>query len=468
MPGARGGEDMAAANAMPNAMIAGITSRLDERPIGARQIWVLALVQLILMIDGLDIQLLGLVTPVILEDWDVERAAFGPALGASLFGLALGAGAGGRLGDMFGRKRVLTVAAFLFGAATVAAAFAQDVTQMTVIRFISGLGFGAATPSSIALVAEWLPRRAQAKAIAFLSVGTPFGGMIGSLALQVFLPMLGWRGCFVACGLLTLVVAVIVLVGLPESAAYLAGKGETKRARDLLRAQAGVEMSEAELAAAARPPADAAQTGARGDSMFARRYLRLSIGGWMLFFSAQFIAYSFLSWAPTFLTMSGFPMEQALQAAFAFNLLAVTAAIVTGFLIHALGSRLVALCAGVLTAASIVALALRLHGAEGPPDALTYWIVMGAVAGVGIFASTVIAAGYSIITLGYSEQVRSTGIGVALMIGRSGGVIIGLIGGMLLSLAGDATLPFFGVLLLVCTTILAGALVIDRHIAPTR
>ncbi|HWJ68751.1 MAG TPA: MFS transporter [Sphingobium sp.] len=158
-------------------MAAGITTRLDERPVAARQIWVLALVQLILMIDGLDIQLLGLVTPVVLEEWAVSRASFGPALGASLIGLAIGAGAGGRLGDMFGRKRVLCVATFLFGIATVVAAFASNVIEMTVIRFISGLGFGAATPAAIALVTEWLPRRGQAKAIAFLSVGTPLGGL---------------------------------------------------------------------------------------------------------------------------------------------------------------------------------------------------------------------------------------------------------------------------------------------------
>ncbi len=449
-----------------DSMITGIMSRLDDKAIGSRQVWVLILVQLILMIDGLDIQLLGLVTPVILGEWGVARANFGPALGASLFGLAIGVGAGGRLGDMFGRKRVLCVAAFLFGIATVGAAFANTVTQMTIIRFISGLGFGAATPSSIALVTEWLPRRAQAKAIAFLSVGTPLGGLVGSLALQVLLPDLGWRGCFVLCGVLTLIVAVTVLIGLPESAAYLAGKGETKRAVDLLRRHAGVEISEADLAAPAAvghgegPPLR--------DSMFAAQYRRLNIGGWMLFFSAQFIAYAFLNWAPTFLTLAKFPLEQALQASFAFNLLAVTAAIITGFLVHRFGSRPVAQIAAVMTCVSVIVLTVTLYGAVEAPSAATYWAAMLSIGGVGIFASTVIAIGYSLLTLGYSEQVRSTGIGVGLMIGRAGGVVIGLVGGVLLSLAGDQSWPFFIVLMVLTVVIFIGTLIINRHIAPIR
>jgi len=447
-----------------NMMSAAIARRLETRPIGARQIWIVMLVQFILMIDGLDIQLLGLVTPVVLQEWQVERAAFGPALAASLFGLSLGAGAGGWLGDRFGRKRVLTISAFLFGLATIGAAFANSIPQMTAIRFVSGLGFGAAAPSSIALVAEWLPRRAQAKAVAFLSVGTPFGGMVGSLALQLLLPMLGWRGCFVLCGLLTLAVALLVLLALPESAAYLAGRGETARAAKLARRVAGVTDLDAPDPAPAGavsvdPPA------APGESMFARHYRRLTLGGWLLFFSAQFIAYSFISWSPTFLTMAKFPLDQALQASFSFNLFAMMAALVTGLLIHRHGSRRVALGASALTAASLALLTVTLLGAVAPPGPLVYWTVMASVAGVGIFVSTAIATGYALLALGYSEQVRSTGIGIGLMVGRTGGVVTGLTGGVLLSMAGDQSWPYFTVLLVLTVAICVGALLIDRHIA---
>lgn len=446
-------------------MIAGIGARFDERPISGRQISILLLVMLMLMIDGLDIQLLGLVTPVILEEWQVDRAHFGPALGASLFGLAIGAGAGGRLGDMFGRKRVLVVSAFLFGLATVTAAFAASIPQMMVIRFISGLGFGAAAPSSIALVTEWMPRRAQAKAIAFMSIGTPFGGLLGSLALQLFLPMVGWRGCFILCGLLTLAVATTVLIALPESAAYLAGKGQASKVVTLLRRYAGVEIAEEELTAA-----QAATDGkaAAGEGLFSRRYLRLNMGGWLFFFAAQFVVYAFPNWSSTFLTMSGFTMQQALQASSFFHLLAIIAAIVTGFLVYRFGSLRITLIGAALTAITVTLLAMRLVGASGVPSRETYWMAMLAISGMGMFASMVISVGYALLTLGYEEQVRATGIGVGLMIGRMGGVLIGVTGGLLLMLAGNATWPFFTAVVGMTVIVIIGALIVDRHIAPAR
>ncbi len=58
-----------------------LVDRLDERPINRMQIRVLVLMQLLLMIEGLDLQLLGLLTPVILQDWNVERARFRPGHG---------------------------------------------------------------------------------------------------------------------------------------------------------------------------------------------------------------------------------------------------------------------------------------------------------------------------------------------------------------------------------------------------
>src|SRR5262245_2359112 len=143
-----------------------LVDRLDARPIGASQIFILALMVALLMVEGLDLQLLGLLAPVIVKEWGVTRAAFGPAMAAALIGLALGAGIGGTLGDRFGRKRVLMVSAVIFACGTAAAALTHNVAEMTLIRLVSGMGFGAASPVSIALVAEWLPRRFQPTAVA--------------------------------------------------------------------------------------------------------------------------------------------------------------------------------------------------------------------------------------------------------------------------------------------------------------
>src|SRR5262245_51070234 len=94
---------------------------LDATPVNARQLAIVAVILLALVIDGLDIQLLALAAPLIFIDWGIDRASFGPAMSAALIGMSVGATLGGWLGDRFGRKSVLVVATFGFGAATVAA-----------------------------------------------------------------------------------------------------------------------------------------------------------------------------------------------------------------------------------------------------------------------------------------------------------------------------------------------------------
>lgn len=440
-----------------------LVDRLDERPIKPMQIRVLALMVLLLMIEGLDLQLLGLLAPVILQEWGIERAAFGPAMAAALIGLSLGAGIGGALGDRFGRKRVLMASAVVFALGTMAAALSDNVLQMTVIRFVAGLGFGAASPVSITLVVEWLPRRAQPTAIAMMAAGTPLGGMIGSAALIGLIPVLGWRGCFVACGLLTVILALAVFIGLPDSPAHLAARGRIREALKLVRRHLDPAFTEADLAPDRPAPAARTDRDAR-ETAFSRPYLRLNAGGWMLFFAAQFIAYSVISWGTTFLTMAYFPMEQALQGAFAFNVFALISTLIAGPLISLFGSKRVLLSASAMTCVSLVLLLWTLSGAAGPPSTERYWIAIIAIAGVGVFVSTCMATGYAVLTLAFPEHIRSTGVGVGLMIGRLGGMLTGLTGGWLLSVAGEQSHVLLGTLIAFSLVVFTGGLIVNRHI----
>ena len=84
-----------------------LSQMIDHHRLTTMQISVVALVLLTLVIDGLDVQVLSLVTPVIIDEWGTSRAAFGPALAAALAGMAVGSAAGGWLGDRIGRRKTL-------------------------------------------------------------------------------------------------------------------------------------------------------------------------------------------------------------------------------------------------------------------------------------------------------------------------------------------------------------------------
>jgi AAHS family 4-hydroxybenzoate transporter-like MFS transporter len=400
----------------------------QEGPLAPRQWMVLGLVLAALIVDGIDTQLLSLVAPLIMKEWGVDKASFGWAMSAALFGMALGAGVGGGLGDRVGRKTVLVGSTLVFGLGTLAVGLVHSLPVLTALRFASGLGFGALAPNGAALVSEWLPVRLRPRAMALLSITIPMGGLVGGSAVLALLPIAGWRGCFILCGLGTLAMMAAMIALLPESPAYLAARGSTE----------------------ARAPKS---------RVFTRANLRLNITAWSAFFCLQLIAYGFIAWTPVMLTMVGWPLAQAIQGTMVFNISAVCASLLAGLLLERMRFRTVALT-GALGA--IVALKL-LHAlvTTSPPQPSA---VFAAIALVSVLVGIGITSIYTLLPFVYPAESRASGIGMGLMAGRTGGIIIALSGGALLALGGDSLIPFFAVLLLAAALATVNILILGaRH-----
>lgn len=399
----------------------------QDRPVAGRQWLVLALVLVTLVIDGVDTQLLSLLAPRIMGELDVDKAAFGPAMSAALLGMALGAGMGGWLGDRLGRKTVLIGATLVFGACTIGVALAHELPLLVGLRLASGLGFGAVAPNGAAMVSEWLPTRMRTRAMALLSITIPMGGLVGGSAVLMLLPALGWRGCFVLCGIMTLSLVAAILALLPESPAFLAARGRVDQATRLVRRITGAD-----------PEAPNARGVVAREAVLTRANLRLNLGTWIAFFCLQLIAYAFISWTSVFLTSAGWPLETAIKGVLVFNLSAVAASLLTGWLLERFRFRNLAALACV---GAGLALAL-LHILLGASPIVVF-------AGIGLVSALVgigIAGIYTFAAFAYPPACRGSGIGITLMAGRGGGIASSFAGGILLSLDGDNTLPFFAAL----------------------
>lgn len=456
---------------MGAALMAQLThSDLIDRRLTAFQVLVAICMLLVLVIDGVDIQLLSLLAPVIIAEWGADRASFGPALAAALMGMAMGAMAGGWMGDRFGRLRSLVLFTVIFGSATALASLTSNVTQLTLLRLVGGLGFGAASPNALALASEWLPRRFQSRVIAILSIGTPMGGMLGATLVLLLEPGWGWSGTFLLCGLGTVAFAVFMAGFLRESPTYHLSKGNDRAALKAVSVLAG---SREEAVIGPGTDAGAAQEIAP-TKLFAGKLRRLNIGVGTSFFFLCLAAYATIAWTTVILTDAGFSLPQALSALFAYNLGSTTAAICTGFLIDRFGSRamlttvsmvlaLVTVILGVVLQAGAGAGAGAAGAATAQVAAATILIgLSGAAAGSGI------ATIYAIMAAGYPPSCRGSGMGFGLMMGRAGGIVLTLGGGLLLE-AGSGSAWFFLTVLTVSACFGAiGAWICDRHIRPWR
>jgi AAHS family 4-hydroxybenzoate transporter-like MFS transporter len=441
---------------------------LDERRINGRQLTIVSVVYSALVIDGIDVQLLALVAPLVLQDWGIGRGDFGPAMSAALLGSSFGSSIGGGLGDRFGRKNVLVAATLLFGVCTVLAAFTNTVLGMTLLRLVGGFGFGAALPTSVALVSEWLPTRARARVAGMTSTGTPLGGLLGAAFLIGLVSMVGWRGCFVLFGIVSLLFGLLAWIALPESPGYLVARGRGARAASLLSKQLGITCRPEDLAsvADAAPSPSVAASRAATERVFDRRNLRLNLGSWLGFFGVYFAAYGIAAWSPVLLTGAGMTLPQALRASFAYNLCAVTSALVHGQIVTRFGSRRLLSAGSGMTLICVVLLAYGVAAVRSDPAGHGDVLVVIASAGLGAFNGAVIALIYGVLAHGFSPSCRAGGVGMAMMMGRAGGILSTFLGGTLLSIAGGQGLPFLVALGAAAFLALAGTLVIDRHVAP--
>ena len=103
-----------------------VTRAIEEGPITGYQVMAIVLCSAVAFLDGVDSQSIALAAPVIADALKLTRAALGPIFSASLLGAMIGAMIFGPLGDRFGRKRLLILAAIAFGLFTIATAYATS------------------------------------------------------------------------------------------------------------------------------------------------------------------------------------------------------------------------------------------------------------------------------------------------------------------------------------------------------
>lgn len=434
---------------------------ISRAPLRFFSIATFVICMIVLVADGMDAQLLGIVAPMVIEEYGIDRGTFGWAMGAALVGFGIGSWGGGWLGDRMGRRWSLALATLVFSLATVGASWAGDVWEMAAWRLAGGLGFGSAYANAIALASEWLPDRWRSVGVTTLSVGTPAGGVVVGLLAPTLIETYDWRGSFVFIGLATLLVIVLIVGVLRDSPSFLLARGRNGEAHAVARKVLDGEFAlEAERHHSDR---DGAAVGVFDASNF-----RLNLGVGLSFIGAALCAYAMLSWATTFLTAKGFDFDAASYAVSFGGATSIAASIAAGLLVQHFGSRAVMFALSASLLATLAALALVLESLPAAPGLGDYYLVVGLYGLAAALFSAAIASLYAIMTHGYPPACRSAGIGFGIFVGRIGAVSANLGGGWLLDLGEGSVVPFFVVLAVAAVLVSASAVIVDRQVPPSR
>jgi AAHS family 4-hydroxybenzoate transporter-like MFS transporter len=301
-----------------------------------------------------------------------------PVLSAALIGAAIGAIVLGPLADRLGRKTLLLFSVFIFSCSCLLSSFAQNVTQLEILRFITGLGLGAAT---------------------------------GGFAAAYIVPHFGWEGMLLLSGALPLLLAMLMAWLLPESVRYLLLNGaDQSRIQHILQ-----KINALALQQSFRLEAQSRQLSALQSMrmVFSSKFLAGTLSLWLCFFCGLMIFYSIINWMPVLFKEADMPPHLGPVVSGLFALGGV-GAILNGWLMdHFNGNYVIAVCT-FFTAICVALIGPALH------LSLTFFIILmicaGTLQNTAQSSLPVLAAKF------YPTAVRTTGVSWMCGIGRFGAV----------------------------------------------
>jgi AAHS family 4-hydroxybenzoate transporter-like MFS transporter len=440
---------------VPGAAVVDVTRLLDEARWRPYHTWLVFLTALTIIFDGVDNQLLGIAIPTVMTEWSLPRAAFAPVVSLGYLGMMAGGALAGFAGDRIGRRAALLGSMVVFGAMTAAAAMTHSIAGLAALRLLAGIGLGGAMPNAAALAAEYVPRHRRPLAVTVTIVCVPLGATIAGLLGIRVLPVFGWRALFVVGGIVPIVGAALLMMAMPESPHFLSRR--PTRWPDLVRllrrmghaVDAASEFVDGSGRMAVRAPASL---------LFRADFLRDTLALWGAFFSCLLAVYLGFSWLTSLLSGAGFTAGAASTGITAFNLGGVAGAILGAIVIARVGSRVAMLA----MAAGAIAGALGLAGLRlDPASPMTLLVMLTLTGGLINAVQTTM---YALATHVYPSEIRATGVGTAVAVGRAGAIVSGYAGAWALEFRGSVSYFLsMGAAMAACFVALA---LVRRHVAP--
>ena len=394
---------------------------INSRRVGAVQWVVIVLCALVMFLDGFDTQAISYMAPLIAKEWGLPRELLGPIFSSALTGLMVGYLLLSPLSDRFGHRRLILISSIAFGLLTLVTVFVSSVTELMILRFITGVALGAAIPSTVALTTEYSPKRLRATFVLVIYCGFSLGFVAAGALAAWSIPLYGWRSLLWIGSFAPVLLAIFVFLFLPESLDFLV---RTKAdPRSIWRVVRRVDQNLPHDCPDQFTTEIEEKRSAVG-SLFQSGRTFGTIVLWLVFGLNLAEFYALQSWLPTILTNLKYDLNTVALATSLTTIGGIVAAFAIGPAMDRLGpyaSLAAVYFAGVVFVAFL-----------GVAISAPAWVLLVAAFCAGFCVSGGQKSVIALSAIFYPAPIRSTGVGWALGVGRLGGIGGPLLVGVLL------------------------------------
>lgn len=395
-----------------------LTAILDDSKLSPVQ-WVAIIICISLnALDGFDVLAISFASPGIAAEWGINRAELGVVLAMELVGMAFGSIFLGGIADKFGRKPTIQFCLVLMTAGMFGAAFVDSVMTLLIIRFITGLGIGGMLASTNAMVSEFANKKSCNLCVIIMATGYPIGAVLGGSIASMLLETHTWRAVFIFGGSITGLFMLVVAFWLPESLLYMVNHPKENTLDKVNHMLA--RMKKPLLDALPAPEVSAKKSSY--STLFSSEMRKLTLLLMVAYFAQIMTFYFILKWIPKIVVDMGFGAAQAGQVLVWANLGGAVGAILLGLLTSKLNLRLTMIPVLILAFVMVSVFGI------GYSDLSTLALVSAAT---GFFTNAGVVGLYGLMAQAFPANVRASGTGVVIGIGRGGAALSPVVAGLL-------------------------------------
>ena len=273
-------------------------------------------------------------------------------------------------------------------------AFTTDFNSLVIVRFLTGIGMGGALPLMIAMSSESVPERWSATAVSVMYAGVPFGAGITALIAGGFTGVGEWKSIFYLGGLTPIALVPLLFIFLKET--------YTKKE---VSQDAVTENTDFKFI------------------LFGEGRTATTIQIWLSFLGTLIVLYFILNWLPVLMQNNGLSLKSASNIQVAYQVGGVCGVLILGWLLSSIKLRSVVIMIyiGILIGLSALTFSKSLTGL----------ILASGLSGFFITGGQ--SALYALAARAYSKNMRGTGVGVAVAMGRVGSFVGPLLAGVIFS-----------------------------------